>query len=111
MHDAWITRFVLDLTHRVLESSHRGRTLKAHERRIKDLETGRACESATCPYGPHPPPGVRLVPHHPDAYARTGTTSVHDTALLCEQEHAQLHAGATLTLRNGHRLNATGWLD
>ena len=51
-----------------------------------------------------------LVPHHPDAWASTGTTSVLDTVMLCEPEHRELHRGATLTLRDGRRLDAGGWV-
>lgn len=109
MQDAYVTRYVLDLRHRVVETSHTERTLKAHERRLKTVETGGACQSAGCPRGPDSPPGTRLVPHHPDAWAHTGTTSVGDTVMLCEQEHGWLHRGATLTLRDGRRLNARGW--
>ncbi len=110
MQDAYVTRYVLDLRHRVVETSHTERTLKAHERRIKTVETGGGCQSATCPRGPDTPPGTRLVPHHPDAWARTGTTSVDDTVMVCEQEHRQLHRGATLTLRDGRRIDADGWI-
>lgn len=110
MQDAYVTRYVLDLRHRVVETSHTERTLKAHERRIKTVETGGACQSASCPRGPDTPPGTRLVPHHPDAWARTGTTSVDDTVMFCEREHGQLHRGATLTLRDGRRINADGWV-
>ena len=111
MRDAYVTRYVLDLRHRVIETSHTERTLKAHERRIKTVETGGACQSRACPRGPDSPPGVRLVPHHPDAWARTGTTSVGDTVMLCEQGHTELHHGATLTLRDGRRLHADGWIQ
>ncbi len=109
--DSRLTRYVLDLRHRVIEHSHTSRTLRGSERRTKHLETGGACQSATCPHGPHPPPTVRLVPHHPDSWATTGRTSPTDTAWICENEHTQLHAGATLTLRDGRRLDQHGWLD
>jgi hypothetical protein len=109
--DAWITRFVLDLKHRVVESSHRERTLKAHERAISDVQTGRACHAATCRFGPNPPPGIRVVPHHADAWHRTSTTSLSTTVPLCEADHHQLHHGRTLTLRDGRRLSADGWVD
>jgi hypothetical protein len=111
MQDAWITRFVLDLKHRVVESSHRERTLKAHERAITDVQTGGACQAATCRYGPNPPPGVRIVPHHEDAWARTGTTSLSTTVPLCEADHHHLHTGRTLLLRDGRRLTADGVVD
>ena len=105
--DAYVTRYVLGLGHRVLETSHTSRTLKAHERRIKHLETGGQCEGAGCTRGP----GCRLVPHHPDAFARCGTTTLGDTALLCEPEHDAVHNGQTITLKDGRRLNASGWVQ
>lgn len=110
--DAYVTRYVLGLGHRVVESSHTERTLKAHERRIKIVETGGQCQGAGCVRGPGGPvPGSRLVPHHPDAFCRTGTTSVGNSPLFCEHTHAELHRGATITLKDGRRLNADGWLD
>ena len=48
--DSAVTRFVLSLGHRVLETSHTERTLKPHERRAKRIETGGRCQ------------GVRLLP-------------------------------------------------
>jgi hypothetical protein len=104
--DAAVTRFVLGLGHRVLEASHTQRTLKAHERRIKHLETGGQCQGAGCCRGP----GKRLVPHHPDAWARTRTTSVRDTVLFCDADHDALHRGHTLTLKDGRRLDRDGWI-
>jgi hypothetical protein len=104
--DAYVTRFVLGLGHRVVESSHTSRTLKAHERRIKHVETGGHCQSAGCIRGP----GCRLVPHHPDAYASSGTTSLSDSVLFCDSDHGALHRGQTITLKDGRRLNHNGWL-
>jgi peptidoglycan hydrolase-like protein with peptidoglycan-binding domain len=105
--DAYVTRYVLGLGHRVLETSHSSRTLKAHERRIKHLETGGHCQGAGCTRGP----GCRLIPHHPDAWANCGTTSLGDTVLLCEPEHDALHRGQTIRLKDGRRLDQHGWVD
>ncbi len=30
--------------------------------------------------------------------------------LLCEQDHAALHRGQTITLNDGRRLSADGWI-
>ena len=104
--DAYVTRFVLGLGHRVLEVSHDARTLKAHERRIKHLEAGGHCQGAGCCRGP----GHRLIPHHVDAWARHGTTALRETVLLCESDHGAVHRGRTLTLKDGRRLDANGWV-
>ena len=104
--DAYITRYVLGLGHRVVETSHTSRTLKPHERRIKHLETGGQCQGAGCCRGP----GTPLVPHHVEAFARCRTTSLSETVLLCQSDHTALHRGHTLRLKNGRRLNADGWV-
>jgi hypothetical protein len=104
--DAYVTRYVLGLGHRVLETSHTSRTLKAHERRIKHLETGGRCQGAGCTRGPD----CRLIPHHPDAFASCGTTTLGDTVLLCDPEHDAVHRGQTITLKDGRRLNQHGWV-
>ncbi len=104
--DAYVTRYVLGLGRRVIETSHSSRTLKPHERRIKHLETGGRCQGAGCARGP----GCRLVPHHPDAWCRTGTTSLHDAVLFCDQDHDALHRGLTITLTDGRRLDQHGWV-
>jgi hypothetical protein len=104
--DAVVTRYVLGLGRRVVESSHTARTLKAHERRIKHLETGGQCQGAGCTRGP----GRRLVPHHPDAWARTGSTSLDDAVLLCDSDHGAVHRGGTITLKDGRRLDEHGWV-
>lgn len=110
--DSALTRFVLSLGGRVIEASHTERTLKPHERRIKKTETGNRCQISGCRCGPGHPGSNRLVPHHPDAYARAGTTSVHDTAWLCDRHHHDLHTGKkTLRLRDGRWLNESGWTD
>ena len=111
MCDSALTRVVLGLGRRVLELSHTERTLKPHERRAKRIETGGQCQGAGCRCGPGRPGGGQLVPHHPDAYARSGTTSFFDTVMLCEQTHHDLHAGRTLRLKDGRWLNEHGWTD
>jgi hypothetical protein len=107
--DSAITRFVLSLGNRVLASSHTDRTLKPHERRIKQIETGGICQGAGCNRGD--PTGHVLIPHHVTAYARCGTTSLDDTVMLCEPSHNDVHAGGkTLRLKDGRRLNEAGWV-
>ncbi len=104
--DSSVTRFVLGLGRRVVELSHTERTLKAHERRIKRIETGGRCQGAGCRRGP----GDRLVPHHVDPWSDVGTTSLGDTVLLCEQTHHDLHSGKTILLKDGRRLGPHGWV-
>ena len=103
--DSAVTRFVLGLGGKVLEVSHTERTLKAHERRAKRLETGGQCQGRGCQrHG--------QVPHHADPWARCGSTSLRDTALLCQSCHRDLHVGKkTLRLRNGRWLDEDGWAD
>lgn len=103
--DGAVTRFVLSLGGRVLETSHTERTLKPHERRAKKLETGGRCQGRGCRR-----PGK--VPHHADPWARCRSTSLGDTALLCDSCHHDLHAGRkTLRLRNGRWLDEDGWAE
>jgi hypothetical protein len=107
--DSAITRFVLSLGNKVIELSHTERTAKPHERRIKLLETGGTCQGAGC-YRGHDTGDV-LVPHHPDAYARTGITSLRDTVMLCDVTHHELHEGhKTIRLKDGRLLNENGWV-
>lgn len=102
-----ITRFVMSLGGRVIEMSHTVRTLKGHERRAKLMEGGGRCQAAGC----HHPPGTPLVPHHPEAYARTGRTSFRDTVMLCEASHDHLHVGGhALRLKDGRILGPDGWI-
>ncbi len=104
-----ITRFVLSLGHRVVESSHTERTLKPHERRIKQVETGGLCQAAGCHKGSHS--GHRLIPHHVTAYAVGGTTSLEDTVLFCDVTHHDLHEGKkTIRLKDGRVVGPTGWV-
>jgi hypothetical protein len=52
-----------------------------------------------------------LVPHHPDAYARSGTTSFFDTVMFCDRSHDDLHVGGkTLLLKDGRLLGPDGWV-
>jgi hypothetical protein len=104
--DSAVTRFVLGLGHKVVETSHTERTLKAHERRAKRIETGSRCQGAGC----RGAPGRRLIPHHADPWARTGRTSLGDTVLLCEQTHHVLHSGRTIRLVDGRTLGPHGWV-
>jgi hypothetical protein len=107
--DSAITRFVLSLGHRVIESSHTERTLKPPERRIKDIETGGVCEGAGCGRGYAT--GHRLVPHHPTPYAIDPITSLDDAVYLCEVTHADVHEGGkTIRLKDGRRLGPNGWV-
>jgi hypothetical protein len=103
--DSGVTRFVLSLGGKVLEVSHTERTLKAHERRAKKLETGGRCQGRGCRRR-------GKIPHHADPWARCGTTSLGDTAWLCESCHHDLHVGKkTLRLRNGRWLSEDGWVE
>jgi hypothetical protein len=105
--DSAMTRFVMGLGNRVIEMSHTVRTLKAHERKAKDMETGGVCQAAGC----HPPPGTPLRPHHPEAYARSKTTSFYDTVMFCDRSHHDLHEGGkTLRLKDGRLLGPDGWV-
>jgi hypothetical protein len=105
-----MTRFLFSLGHRVIESSHTDRTLRPHERRIKELETGGVCEAAGCSRGTAT--GHRLVPHHATLYAVDPTTSLDDAVLLCEVSHHDLHEGnRNVRLKNGRVLTPHGWLQ
>lgn len=97
----------MSLGREVIETSHTERTLEAHERRAKHLETGGRCQCAGCSAGP----GQRLIPHRPDMWWRSGTTSKDDTVLLCEGDRALLHQGHTIRLRDGRLLNQHGRVD
>jgi hypothetical protein len=104
--DSAVTRFVLGLGHKVIETSHTERTLKAHERRAKHIETGGRCQVAGCRCCP----GTPLRPHHPEPWHRTGISSFSDAVLLCDPNHDDLHAGGkTLLLKDGRWLGPDGW--
>ncbi|MBC7373929.1 MAG: DUF222 domain-containing protein [Frankiales bacterium] len=105
--DSAATRFILGLGRKVIEASHTERTLKAHERRAKHAETGGHCQAAGCSCGP----GRRLIPHHADPWWNSHTTSLHDTVLFCERDHALLHQGRMLRLKDGRQLNEHGWVQ
>jgi hypothetical protein len=108
--DSAITRFVLSLGHRVIESSHTDRTLKPHERRIKQIETGGTCQAAGCTRGSHS--GHRLIPHHAEPFALSRATSLNDTVLLCQVSHHDLHEGGkTIRLNDGRLITAAGWAE
>jgi hypothetical protein len=106
--DSAITRFVMGLGNKVIEMSHTARTLKAHERKAKVMETGGVCQAAGC----HPPPGTPLIPHHPTAFARSRTTSFFDTVMFCDRSHHDLHEGGkTMLLKDGRLLSPGGWVS
>ena len=102
-----LTRYVLSLGHRVMQSSHTERTLKPHERRAKRVQPAGSAKPPGCP----PDPTDLWYPTTPTPWSHCHTTSVNDTVLLCENSHQDLHTGGrTLTLRDGRRLNASGWV-
>ncbi len=103
------TRFIVSLGSKVIETSHTTRTLKPHERKIKQIETGGICEAAGCSRGD--PTGHPLIPHHVEPWAKCGTTSLTDTAMFCDISHADLHHGKTIRLKNGRSINENGWVD
>ncbi len=105
-----LTRLVMTLAGKVLEVSHTERTLKASERRALYAQTGGVCQAAGCRCSASDL-GAVLHPHHVDPWARTGSTSLTSTILLCELNHADLHASRTITLKNGRRLDANSWLE
>jgi hypothetical protein len=99
---------VLSLGRKVLETSHTERSLKAHERRVKRLETGGRCQGAGCTRGP----GEHLIPHHVVPWSVCGTTSLVDTVWVCPQTHHDIHVGGkTIRLKDGRYLNEHGWAD
>jgi hypothetical protein len=51
-----------------------------------------------------------LIPHHVVPYAISRTTSLADTAMLCEISHADLHHGKTIRLKTGRSINQHGWV-
>ena len=90
----------------MIQTSHTARTLKAHERRAKLIETGSRCQAAGCQRRP----GKRLTPHHATPWATCGTTSLADTVLVCEQTHHDLHSGGKIIrLKDGRWLGPHGW--
>ena len=108
LSDSQLTRLVLSLGRRVIETSHTQRTLKAHERHALHVQWGGRCAAAGCPS----PPGTPLVPHHPNSWASTRTTSYTDSIPVCHHTHHDLHQGhKTIRLRDGRYLSADGWTD
>ncbi len=104
--ESYLTRFVLSRGRKVIDLSHTDRTLRSHERKIKNLETGGQCQGAGCTRGPG------LIPHHVTPWATCRTTSLEDTIWICPQTHHDLHTGGkTITLKDGRRLNEHGWID
>ena len=108
--DSRLTRQTLDLSGQVIATSHTDRTLKAHERRALLTQTGGTCQGAGCSRSTKDP-GVRLHPHHADPWAKTGTTSLRSSVLLCDVTHQDLHHGHTIRLKNGRYLGPDGYAD
>jgi hypothetical protein len=107
--DATVTGLVMTAGWIPLGQTHTQRTLTAAERRASLVQHGRACDGLRC-CTPHDPL-TTLVPHHVDAYAKSGRTSMADTVWLCPRLHDAIHRGQTVQLRNGRWLNANGWAD
>ena len=107
---AAFTRHVLDLAGKVIESSHTSRTLKAHERRALRSQTGGWCQGAGCTRSTRQA-GVVLHPHHGNPWSRCGTTSLQDTADVCDSCHGHLHRGNPLRLKDGRLLGPDGWIQ
>ena len=106
--DSRLTRLVLSLGHRVIQTSHTERTLRAHERRALHVQWGGRCAGAGCTS----PPGTPLVPHHASPWHTTGTTAFSDSIPLCATTHHDLHTGnKTVRLRDGRHLGPHGWAD
>lgn len=102
-----ISRFVVSLGHKVIETSHTKRTLEPHERRAKRIETGGRCEGAGCRSGP----GAKIIPHHAEPWHVRGTTSLADTVNLCEATHHDVHVKKKrIRLRDGRVLDEHGWV-
>ena len=102
------TRMVRDARHRIIEVSHTERTLKWFERRVLHAQWGGTCAGASCCRGPAT--GDRLIPHHPELFSTTGTTSLAEAVPLCEQEHYYVHHGRLIKLKDGRWLGPDGWV-
>ncbi len=108
--DAYVTRSVLSLGRRVLETSHTERTLKPHERRIKQLETAGRCQGAGCTRGA----GSHRAAADPAPRLPLGQVRPHVTG----RDRAALRSHPRRTAarhhhrpKDGRRLNAAGWVD
>ena len=105
-----LTRMVMDLRGKIIETSHSERTLKPHERRALHAQTRGQCQGAGCRRSRAHPDTV-LHPHHATPWARCGTTSLADTVLLCQHCHHDVHDGQhVLRLKDGRRLGPDGWV-
>lgn len=102
------TRMVRDASHRIIEVSHTERTLKGFERRVLHAQWGSTCAGQACCRGPAT--GDRLIPHHPELFSKTGTTSLEEAIPLCEQEHYYVHHGTLIKLKDGRWLGPDGWV-
>lgn len=98
--DSALVRLVTSLGRRVVETSHTQRTLTATERRLLHAQWGGRCAGAGCAHdSTH-----GLVPHHGQAWALTGTTSLEDSVPVCDPCHAHVHRHGRLRLRDGRVL-------
>jgi len=104
------TRLVLDLRGKVIETSHSSRTLKAHERRALYAHTAGRCQGARATRFAGQP-GTVLHPHPTDPWNRCGTTSLTDTAVICDCCHIHVHHGHHLRLKDGRLLGPDGWIE
>ncbi len=108
--NAQVTAFLRTVGWLVLGQSHSQRTLTAAERTALDVQSGgHRCAGLTCCQG-RPHPGVTLEPHHVTAWSSTSSTHLGDTVWACPTLHHDLHHDRTVTLRDGRRLNAEGWV-
>ena len=104
------TAFVISRGWIPLGVQHTGRTLTATERRALDLRGGHRCAGLGCCAGRTDDPTVTLEPHHIQAYASSGITSLPDSIWVCPTLHHDLHRDRTVTLRNGRKLRESGWV-
>lgn len=107
--DSALTRVVMGLAGKVIEISHTERTLKAHERRALYAQTGGACQGAGCPVTTADPTAI-FHAHHADPFASVGATSLSNTVLFCSGDHAHVHGGHVVRLKDGRRLGPDGWV-
>ena len=106
--DVAVTRFVLGLRGNVLAASHTSRTATRVERLATTVTTGGWCQVDGCTrHTSHL--GSTFHHHHLDPWALTGSTSPATNALLCSGDHATLHGGTTLRLRDGRDAGPHGW--
>jgi len=107
-NDLHLTALLMTNGYQPLGVVHTGRTLTAPERKACLAQHGNRCAGTDCCDGlPHPL--TRLIPHHVDTYATTGTTSLSTTVPSCEVMHDDIHIGKrTVQLRDGRWINEQG---